>query len=245
MSNEKERKESFVFYRSFYEAICDVPLKYRSKVYEAVFEYVFDDVEPSLSGVPSAMFKLIQPQLDAAAKRYEASKKGAKYGKLGGRPKKEEAPEEGKEKPLKGSEKKPLKGNETKTLNANANYNSNDNANANANANASPFGDGASDASAGAASVSSVPPSLEEVKAYVRENGLSVDPKEFFDRYEANGWTAGDEPIRNWQAVLRGWDTKEKFFREKKMAKNKFNNFDQRQYSGDYWVDLERQLLAR
>lgn len=123
-------KESFVFYKSFYEAIKDVPKKHRTVIYEAVFAYVFESKEPTLSGVPSAIWKLIQPQLDAASIRYENARKGGEYGKLGA--------EHGKKGGRPKKEKTPLKGDtESKTenpLNVNVNENVNENVNVNVNA---------------------------------------------------------------------------------------------------------------
>ena len=122
-------RDSFIFYRSFYEALQNVPKKNRAEVYEAVFAYAFESREPSLSGVTRALWELIRPQLDASQKRYDNAKKGAEYGKMGaeygkmgGRPKKE---------------KTPLKGDmEVKTKNPlNVNVNDNENVNENENVN--------------------------------------------------------------------------------------------------------------
>lgn len=116
-------QDSFVFYRSFFEALKNVPKKHRLEVYDAVFTYVFESQEPSLSGVPRSLWELIKPQLDASNRRYENAKRGAEHGKKGGRPRKN------------GDEKKPLKGYESKTLNVNDNVNVNDNENVNVNVN--------------------------------------------------------------------------------------------------------------
>ena len=114
-------KDSFVFYRSFFEALKNVPKKHRTEIYDAVFAYAFESQEPSLSGVPRALWELIKPQLDASERRYENARRGAEHGKKGGRPRKN------------GDEKKPLKGFETETLNVNVNDNVNDNVNVNVN----------------------------------------------------------------------------------------------------------------
>ena len=228
-----ELRESFVFYRSFYEAIKDVPKKQQAIIYQAVFEYVFDDSEITLSGVASALWKLIRPQLDASLKRYENSKKGAEYGKLGGRPKKNKD----SEKPLKGYDEKPLKGNETKTLNVNSNLNENSNVNVNANANGS-----GSDQEGQSGTHT---PSFKEVADEVAEQGYRISAVKFFDYYEKQGWKTNEgEPIRNWKTMLKVWDMKEKnespAAAVKKKSGNRWNNFDQRDYSKE---DLEMQLL--
>lgn len=60
-----------------------------------------------------------------------------------------------------------------------------------------------------------VSPSLEEVRLYQMETGLSVDPDAFFDYYEGQGWARGGQPIKNWKAVFRGWKDKEVYGKKK------------------------------
>lgn len=42
-------KDSFVFYRSFYEAIKLLNDEQRLKLYEAIFEYALNDIEAELT----------------------------------------------------------------------------------------------------------------------------------------------------------------------------------------------------
>jgi len=50
-------------------------------------------------------------------------------------------------------------------------------------------------------------PSLEEVRSYCSQRKNSIDPEQFFDHYESNGWVQGKgKPIRNWQAAIRTWE---------------------------------------
>ena len=55
-----------------------------------------------------------------------------------------------------------------------------------------------------------VPPSLPQVKEFVLKEGLRFVPEDFTDYYNANGWMIGQQPIRDWKAVARRWDRKEK-----------------------------------
>jgi hypothetical protein len=50
-----------------------------------------------------------------------------------------------------------------------------------------------------------IPPTVDQVRAYVTENGLRVDPDQFVDHYESNGWKVGKNPMRDWQAAARKW----------------------------------------
>ena len=60
------KRDQFTFYRSYYEALNDLPEKERAKVLLALLAYALDEEEPNeLSGVCSACFKLIRPTLDS------------------------------------------------------------------------------------------------------------------------------------------------------------------------------------
>ena len=48
-----------------------------------------------------------------------------------------------------------------------------------------------------------VPPTLEEVTAYVRERGSMVDPQQFIDFYAAKGWMVGRNKMKDWKAACR------------------------------------------
>lgn len=52
-----------------------------------------------------------------------------------------------------------------------------------------------------------VKPSLDEVRAYCRERRNQVDPEQFTDHYESNGWKIGGRsPMRDWKAAVRTWE---------------------------------------
>lgn len=60
---------------------------------------------------------------------------------------------------------------------------------------------------AGAARAPAMPPSLEEIESYCRERGNRVDPRRFLDFYTANGWRVGRNPMRDWRAAVRSWES--------------------------------------
>ncbi len=76
-------KDSFVFYRSFYESIKELDKEVQIEIYNAICEYSLNDVQLELSPVAKAIFTLIKPNIDNATKRYNAS---VENGKKGGRP---------------------------------------------------------------------------------------------------------------------------------------------------------------
>jgi hypothetical protein len=55
-----------------------------------------------------------------------------------------------------------------------------------------------------------IPPTLEAVRAYCAERGNAVDPVRFLDYHAARGWQLGGSPVKDWRAVVRTWEGREK-----------------------------------
>lgn len=53
-------------------------------------------------------------------------------------------------------------------------------------------------------------PSLEEISLYCRERNNNVDPEQFFNFYESNGWKVGKNPMRDWKAAIHTWEKRVK-----------------------------------
>jgi hypothetical protein len=55
-----------------------------------------------------------------------------------------------------------------------------------------------------------VPPTLEDVRAYIRQRGSSVDPVQFYEYFTAdpnNSWVdAKGQPVRNWKQKIITWE---------------------------------------
>lgn len=50
-------------------------------------------------------------------------------------------------------------------------------------------------------------PTLDEVTAYCRERGNSIDPQGFLDHYDSNGWRIGGKgAMKDWKAAVRNWE---------------------------------------
>ena len=67
-------RDSFIIYRSFYEAISDLPKENQAEIWEAICEYSLNFKDVELTGINATVFKLIKPQLDANNKRFENGK---------------------------------------------------------------------------------------------------------------------------------------------------------------------------
>lgn len=54
------------------------------------------------------------------------------------------------------------------------------------------------------------PPSVNEVAEYCRERKNGINPQEFVDHYETNGWMRGKTKIKDWKACVRTWEKNQK-----------------------------------
>lgn len=115
--------DSFIFYKSYYDAISLLNREQQLNVYNAICRYSLYGEETELSEIEKAIFVLIKPTLEANFKRREDGKKG-------GRPKKNN-----EEKTSGFQKQKPVVSemNENEKPNVNVNVNANVNVNDNVN----------------------------------------------------------------------------------------------------------------
>lgn len=72
-------RDSFIFYKSFYEAIRDLPRDIRLEVYTAIMEYALYGRQPEeLKPFAKGIFTLIKPNIDVNNARFENGKKGGR-----------------------------------------------------------------------------------------------------------------------------------------------------------------------
>jgi DNA-binding MarR family transcriptional regulator len=50
-----------------------------------------------------------------------------------------------------------------------------------------------------------VKPTIDELIDYCNQNVLNVDPENFIDYYNSNGWKVGKNPMKDWQATAKTW----------------------------------------
>lgn len=111
-------RDSFIFYKSFYEAIKETDKETQNQLFNAICQKALYEKDIELTGTAKILYVLIKPQLEANSKRYADGKKG-------GRPKKETTGYK-KEKTTGFENKKPNKNN-NENVNENENVNNNDN----------------------------------------------------------------------------------------------------------------------
>lgn len=55
-----------------------------------------------------------------------------------------------------------------------------------------------------------VKPTVEEIAAFCKEKGYSVNAQQFFNYYESNGWKVGRNSMKSWQASVQNWNARDK-----------------------------------
>ena len=76
---EGMKREGFVFYRSFYDAICQLKRPgERWAAVDAIIRYALDGESDNLTGPAGMALAFAKPQIDANNKRYENGKKGGR-----------------------------------------------------------------------------------------------------------------------------------------------------------------------
>lgn len=220
--------ESFVFYKSFMDAVQDLPPEVRCEAYEAIMTYSFTGEEPEMSQIAKIVFRMAKPQLDANKDRRKNAKKGGEAKRDKAKAEQETAKAEqktakaendsayGTEEVLPMAEKDSAYGTQGAVPNVNVNGNGNVNVNGNEN------GKGKSkektqkekDALAERSFSEPVKEALTDWLQYKREKGQSYKPtglKQLFDGIETEIKNRGEpaviEGIRNsmqnnWQGIF-------------------------------------------
>lgn len=192
-------KDSFIFYRSYFEAIQDLKEKDRLKVYEAICELSLNGNEINLTGISNTIFKLIKPQIVANNERYENGRKG-------GRPKKTTGYE--KEKPLVMELQKPMVIENGTFLKTKTKPNNNVNENVNVNENEIKEKEIKRKAF--------IKPTVSEIQNYCVERNNGINAEAFYDFYESKNWYVGKNKMIDWKACVRTWERRTNYKNESK-----------------------------
>lgn len=74
-------RESFVFYRSFFDAISCLTKEQKADCLDAIAKYALDGELVEMDGIIKALFLCMKPQIDANTRRYENGCKGGRPSK--------------------------------------------------------------------------------------------------------------------------------------------------------------------
>ena len=198
-----ERKQ-FTWYRSYYDALKELPAEEFRDIVLAVCAYALDGEETELSGVARAIFTLIRPTLEVgrskAENRSRTEQTSISAEQTGNRP------EQTKNKPEQTQNKRKQTGNkpeQTRKEKEKEKESENDSY-------CSP--------PPPSGPKRFVPPTLAEVQSYVAQRQSPVDPQGFIDFYASKGWMVGKTPMKDWKAACRNAETWERWSRTEASA---------------------------
>ena len=202
-----ERKQ-FTWYRSYYDALKELPAEEFRDIVLAVCAYALDGEEPELSGVARSIFTLIRPTLEVGRSRAEnrsrAEQTSISAEQTGNRP------EQTKNKPEQTQNKRKQTENKTEqTRKEKEKEKEREKESENDSYCSPPPPSGPK---------RFVPPTLAEVQSYVAERQSPVDPQGFIDFYASKGWMVGKTPMKDWKAACRNAETWERWSRTEASA---------------------------
>lgn len=183
--------DGFIFRSSYYEAAKALPKKEQVNVILAVCGYVFDQAEPELNGLSKAVFDLIRLQLDAElaaeaqrgkdrirSQRYRDNRRDDSRDNHGDNH--GDSNGDNHETPPSSPLKPPNNPQKERV---------------------------SKDTPKKKTPKEFVPPTLEEVEAYCKQRNSSVNPKDFFDFFDAGDWyDSKGNPVIAWKQKLITWE---------------------------------------
>lgn len=202
-----ERKQ-FTWYRSYYDALKELPAEEFRDIVLAVCAYALDGEETELSGVARAIFTLIRPTLEVgrskAENRSRTEQTSISAEQTGNRP------EQTKNKPEQTQNKRKQTGNKPEqTRKEKEKEKEREKESENDSYCSPPPPSGPK---------RFVPPTLAEVQSYVAQRQSPVDPQGFIDFYASKGWMVGKTPMKDWKAACRNAETWERWSRTEASA---------------------------
>lgn len=176
-------RDSFIFYRSFYQSAKKLPKEDKAELFDAICSYALDGELVELSVVPEAIFTVIKPNLDANRRKWENGCKEKK------KPSEVEAIEE--------QEISKDEANDKQTISK---------AQGNVDVNVYANVDEECKLKSKSESKRFTSPTLQEVKNYCQERKNSVNPEKWLNFYQSNGWKVGKNQMKDWKAAVRTWE---------------------------------------
>ena len=205
-----ERKQ-FTWYRSYYDALKELPAEEFRDIVLAVCAYALDGEEPELSGVARAIFTLIRPTLEVgrskAENRSRAEQTSLSAEQTGNRPEQtKNKPEQTQNKPEQtGNKPEQTRNKPEQTRKEKEKEKESEN-------------DSYCSPPPPSGPKRFVPPTLAEVQSYVAQRQSPVDPQGFIDFYASKGWMVGKTPMKDWKAACRNAETWERWSRTEASA---------------------------
>lgn len=176
--------ESFNAYHSYLDTMEALNDAECGRLFRALLEYSATGAAPELRGNERFVFPGMRSQIDRDIEKYKAKcARNRENGKKGGG----QSPPNATERPRTPPKDKDKEKDKDKDKDKDISFPPNgvkDNAHAHR-------------------------PTVEEVAAYCRERGNSVDAERFVDFYASKGWKVGNQPMKDWKACVRTWERRE------------------------------------
>lgn len=202
-----ERKQ-FTWYRSYYDALKELPAEEFRDIVLAVCAYALDGEEPELSGVARAIFTLIRPTLEVgrskAENRSRTEQTSISAEQTGNKPEQTKNKPEQTQNKRKQTDNKPEQTRKEKEKEKEREKESENDSYCSPPPPSGPK--------------RFVPPTLAEVQSYVAQRQSPVDPQGFIDFYASKGWMVGKTPMKDWKAACRNAETWERWSRTEASA---------------------------
>lgn len=190
-----ERKQ-FTFYRSYFEAVSNLPKTAQTAVLLAICDYALNEKAPKLSGTSKAVFELIRPTLDHSRKKAENRIKADEDKK-----KTETNEEQNDNKPITNEEQ--IGNEEEKELESELEYEKELEYEIECECECEKELIYQEDRPTA--------PALEEVMEYALAEGIPDScARRFFLTYSSTGWLIKDKPMVDWKSRLLLWADEDK-----------------------------------
>lgn len=203
------KKESFVFYETWAEAIRQMPDKERLQVFDAIMAYGIYGTKTDLGGLAQLAINMIYNNIDdMKAKRQERAEKNRQnvlqrwqnntnvYNRI-----------QSNTNDTNGYE---LYHNVNVNVNGNVNGNGNVKKDIEVSNSIESNKDKKNKESVGKTRKRFIPPTLEELTEFCRERNSTVNPERFMAYYESNGWKVGRNGMKNWQQSVISWECRDR-----------------------------------
>jgi hypothetical protein len=186
-------RDSMVFYRSFFDAIKELPERNQVEVLKAICEFGFDGIEPEISGISKTVWILIKPNLQANRKKWESGCKAKTKQKVS------------KPKAKKKQDVSKPEANVYVDVDVDEDVNVDEDKDENVNVSLMVL-------PAEVPQKKFIKPSINDICLYVQSKEPMADKililefsEKFHSFYESNGWKVGKNPMKNWKAAISTW----------------------------------------
>lgn len=227
-----DEKKSFLLYTEYFEQIEMLSIEQRGILLTAIMAYQLEKDLPDMDAMTRMCYSFISADMRRNNEKYaRIVERRREAGQKGGRI--AQANRANQANQANATFAQANQANQADNVNVNENDNDNENVNVSVNENA-PSGYSGKDTTTQSNKI----PTMGDIKAYCKENGIETNVVDFFWYNNNNGWKM------DWKEALTKWVSHDKKDTAPKKKPNQFNdNFPARGYTHDDFEEIERRLL--